>query len=91
MTNLISSRASVKDNATSVILPAASFWSYCACGGAGTSSDRPEFADLIIEAYRAMLALDDFTRPDGFKGVAAAVNNGHHVYSRLLACQKPQG
>jgi hypothetical protein len=52
------------------------------------SNDRPEFADLMIEAHRAMPALDDFTKRDGSKAMNAAVNDGQRVYSQLLNSQQ---
>jgi hypothetical protein len=46
--------------------------------------DRPDFAELMIEAHRATVALDGVTRWDGAKATAAALRDGNRVHSELL-------
>ena len=51
-------------------------------------SNQPEFANLMADAHRAMLALDDVTKRDGAKATAAAVNNSQRIYLQLLDYQR---
>jgi len=46
--------------------------------------DRPEFADLMADAHRALLALDNVTVRGGSKATATAVREGLRVYSQLI-------
>ena len=50
--------------------------------------DQSNLADLMDDAYRALLALDDVAKRDSAKTTAAAVNNGRRVYSGLLDYQR---
>jgi hypothetical protein len=52
--------------------------------GAVMDGERSTVADLIADAHRAMLALDDFTRRDGSKAMNVAVRDGMRVYSLLI-------
>jgi hypothetical protein len=50
--------------------------------------DVPEFADLMLAAHRAAMALDEVTKRDGPKALAAALNGCKSVCSRLLDYQR---
>jgi len=50
--------------------------------------DDPNFDDLMVDAHRALLALDGVTKRDSAKAVTAAVNNGQQIYSQLLVYQR---
>lgn len=62
--------------------------SLCPAGGAGMTKDQPTFDELLAEAHRALLALDNVTKRDSAKVTAAAVSNGQHIYSQLLDYQR---
>jgi len=46
--------------------------------------DRPDFAELMIEARRVSVALDGVARRDGPKATAAALRDGRRLHSELL-------
>lgn len=52
--------------------------------GAVMDGERSKVADLMADAHRVMLALDEFTRRDGSKAMNVAVGDGMRVYSLLI-------
>jgi hypothetical protein len=46
--------------------------------------DRSRFDDLMVDAHRAMLALDNVTMGGASRAIADAVRDGLRVYSRLI-------
>jgi hypothetical protein len=50
--------------------------------------ELPDFVELMMDAHRAAMALDDVMKGDRPKAMAAAVNNGKHIFSRLLVYQQ---
>jgi hypothetical protein len=46
--------------------------------------DRPRFDGLMVDAHRAMLALDNVTFGGASRATAAAVRDGLRVYSQLV-------
>jgi isocitrate/isopropylmalate dehydrogenase len=53
-------------------------------GGAAMDEELTKFADLIAEADRAVMMLDEFTMHDSAKAIARAVRDGKSVYAGLL-------
>jgi predicted regulator of Ras-like GTPase activity (Roadblock/LC7/MglB family) len=51
--------------------------------GAAMKVERSKVADLMTDAHRAVLGLDDFTRRDGSKAMTIAIKDGMRVYSML--------
>jgi hypothetical protein len=52
------------------------------------TSDQSNFADLMADAHRCVIALDALMARDGAKAAAQAVRDGESVYARLLEYQK---
>jgi hypothetical protein len=52
------------------------------------TKDQPTFDDLLAEAHRALLALDNVTKRDSAKATAAAVSDGQNIFSKLLDYQR---
>jgi len=46
--------------------------------------DRPKFDDLMADAHRALLTLDNIAMRGGSKARAIAIRDGLRVYSRLI-------
>jgi|HubBroStandDraft_4_1064222.scaffolds.fasta_scaffold359782_2 hypothetical protein len=53
-------------------------------GGAVMNGERSKVVDLIADAHRVILALDDFAGRDGSLEIAIAVRNGLRVYAQLI-------
>jgi hypothetical protein len=47
------------------------------------TGEQPTFAELMADAQRTMLALDELSGRDGSRATAAAVGAGMRVYSQL--------
>ena len=46
-----------------------------------------KFADLMADAYRAVMVLDDVTSRDSAKAISRTLRDGRSVYAGLLAHQ----
>jgi hypothetical protein len=52
--------------------------------GAVMKAVQSKVANLMTDAHRAVLGLDDFTQRDGSKAMSVAIRDGMNVYSLLI-------